>query len=246
MSHFKQLTPCIRRNSSIVCDSNINNNSHLHPSNNKDTQRSTNRHPLGLERTETHVTGMTEQVQPELNIGNLPLYQKGQVVLFENLFLLIKMIFKDATGGWSYAVETEDGMRRVIDENSISVPKQIGNQKPPVHDISIIEVSTVDSPPVSQVFVNNENTKKTVKKARRSQRRNNRWKRKAKRRRCSEMSANSFGCSQSTEIYPITSDIGSVCDELSFVSDTFFEKTDPPNLGKSRSIPNVNEVNIDR
>ena len=60
------------------------------------------------------------------------------------------------------------------------------------------------------------------------------------------MSANSFGCSQSTEIYPITSDIGSVCDELSFVSDTFFEKTDPPNLGKSRSIPNVNEVNIDR
>ena len=118
MSHFKQLTPCIRRISSIVCDSNINNNSHLHPSNNKETQRSTNRHPLGLERTENNVVGMTEIVQPQLNLGDSPLYKKGQVVLFSDLFLLIKMIFKDTTGEWSSAVETEDGMRRVIDKHT--------------------------------------------------------------------------------------------------------------------------------
>ena len=164
MSHFKQLTPCISRISSTKSDSKSNNNSHLHPSNNNDTQRSTNRHPLGLERTETHVPGMTEQVQPELNNGKLPLYRKGQVVLFDDLFLLIKMIFKDATGGWSYAVETKDGVRHVIDENSITVPKQIGNQKSQIYDISVCEVSIVDSPPVSQLLINNEMSKKTGKK----------------------------------------------------------------------------------
>ena len=96
----------------------------MHPSNNKDTQRSTNCHPLVLERTETHVPGMTEQVQPEFNFGNLPLYQKGQIVLFDDLFLLIKMIFKDDTCGWSYAVETEDGMRRVTDKIQLQYQKK--------------------------------------------------------------------------------------------------------------------------
>ena len=89
-------------------------------------------------------------------------------------------------------------------------------------------------------------SKKIVKKGRRSQRRNNCWKRKAKRRGCSAMSTNSHGYSQSSEIDPITSNISSICDELSFVSDTFFEKTDPSKLGSSNSIPNVNEVDIDR
>ena len=60
------------------------------------------------------------------------------------------------------------------------------------------------------------------------------------------MSTNSYCYSQSSEINPITSDIGSICDELSFVSDTFFDKTDPPKVGLSNSLPNVNEVDIDR
>ena len=60
------------------------------------------------------------------------------------------------------------------------------------------------------------------------------------------MSANSFDYSQSSEIDPISNNTGSICDELSFVSDTFFEKTDPSKLGSSNSIPNVNEVDIDR
>ena len=106
MSDFKRITPCFSRILSSNKDNNYNNNSHLQHTHHNQTLSSTNCHPLGLERTETNVVGMTDLVQPQLNIGNSPLYQKGQVVLFDDLFLLIKMIFKDATGGWSYVVET--------------------------------------------------------------------------------------------------------------------------------------------
>ena len=60
------------------------------------------------------------------------------------------------------------------------------------------------------------------------------------------MSPNSYGYSQSFEIGPLTSAIDSICDDLSFLSDTFFDKTDPPKLGPSNDILNVNESNIDR
>ena len=246
MSDFKRIPPCISRISSSNKDNNYNNNSHLQHTHHNQTVSSTNRHPLGLERTETNVVGMTELVQPQLNIGHSPLYKKGQVVLFCDLFLLIKMVFKNDKGVWSYAVETEDGMRRVIDESSITVPKEIGHKKQTYNDISVCEVSNGESPPLTHILVNSETTQKVGKKGRRSKRRNHRWKRKAK-RKCSEtMSQKSYGYSQSSEIGPLTSDIDSICDELSFVSHTFFEITDPPKLGGSSDILDVNESNIER
>ena len=38
-----------------------------------------------------------------------PLYRIGQVVIYHDKFLFIKMIFKSTDGVWTYAVETEDG-----------------------------------------------------------------------------------------------------------------------------------------
>ena len=125
MCAFKQISPSASFKSNNACASSNNDLALPHTFSIK--KRSTNHYLQRSEQTETHVNRKKVGVHSSANKEKPPLYRKGQVVIYNDKVLCIKMIFKSTAGVWTYAVETEDGERRVIEEGHIEEPIQLGN-----------------------------------------------------------------------------------------------------------------------
>ena len=216
MSSFKKVSPSAslkKNNHSNLLDSDL-----ALPHTSCHKRSSTHRHLQRSERTETPFNTEKMSVNNPTDKESFPLYRIGQVVIYHDKFLCIKMIFTSTEGVWTYAVETEDGDRCVIEEGLIEEPIQLGKDFP--HKKNVIHVR----PPVNEIVVKTHPQQMKGKKKRVNKRRIPHSKRKKSRPLHKDPANDAF---QSDDIsnfkYCDFTDTTSIAEELTFDSDTFFD-----------------------